>query len=71
MTTTTMQAMKQIDKDQAIQQKYRALTNPYFLPREKTMLDNVVADMQRGNVDAVLVPDRGGIEVWRRAPKSR
>ena len=34
------------------------------------MLDNVIADMERGGIDYVLVKQETGLEVWRRAPKS-
>jgi hypothetical protein len=45
---------------------YRALTTPYQLPREQEMLDGVLADMRRGNIDHVLVKECGGFSVWRR-----
>ena len=41
------------------------LTTPYNLPLEKTMLDNVIADMRRGGIRYGLVATRGGTEVWR------
>lgn len=47
---------------------YRALTSRYSLPREQWMLDGVLADMRRANVNHVLVKDRLGVAVWRRAP---
>jgi hypothetical protein len=47
---------------------YRALTSRYYLPKEQWMLDRVLADMKRANVDHVLVKDPPGVAVWRRAP---
>jgi len=52
-------------KENALKQGYRALTTGYKLPNEQWMLDNVLADMKRGGIDAVLVDDNG-IEVWRK-----
>ena len=43
----------------------RPMTNPYR-PEEQWMLDNVVADMKRGNIDHCLVEVVGGVEVWRK-----
>jgi len=48
---------------------YRALTNNYHLPREQGMLDNVLADMRRGNISHCVVMANGGVAVWRRARK--
>jgi len=45
---------------------YRALTNPYQLPGEQRMLDNVLADLRRGKIAHVLVKRPGGVTVWRR-----
>lgn len=47
---------------------YRTLTTRYYLPREQWMLDGVLADMKRANVDHVVVREPGGVSVWRRAP---
>jgi len=47
---------------------YRALTTRYVLPEEQWMLDGVLADMKRANVDHVLVREGVGVSVWRRAP---
>ncbi|TAK98813.1 MAG: hypothetical protein EPO07_11500 [Verrucomicrobia bacterium] len=44
---------------------YRALTNPYRLPEEQQMLDNVLADMRRGSISHCLVKSKGGVAVWR------
>ncbi len=41
------------------------LTTPYNLPLEKTMMDNVIADMRRGGIKYALVATKGGTEVWR------
>ena len=50
---------------------YRAVTHGYELPQEQGMLDNVLADMRRGNIDHALVRGRGGVAVWRRAKNRR
>jgi hypothetical protein len=49
---------------------YHALTVNYQLPRERWMLNNVLDDMRRGDIDHVLVPKKKGfgVAVWRRAP---
>ena len=44
---------------------FRALTTPYTL-KERRMLDAVLADMRRGNIDAVEVQYATGTEVWRK-----
>jgi hypothetical protein len=48
--------------EQATQKGYAAMTRPYNLPSEQWMLDNVMADMARGHLDAIIVDD----EVWRK-----
>ena len=53
---------------QAQAEGYRALTLPYELPKEQAMLDNVLADLRRGQVAHALVRRRAGLVVWRRAP---
>ena len=45
---------------------YQALTHRYRLPKERRMLEGVLADMRRGNVSYVLVKDRLGFSVWRK-----
>lgn len=45
---------------------YKALTSAYQLPREQPLLQNVLADMRRGNISHCVVKVRGGVEVWRR-----
>jgi hypothetical protein len=46
---------------------YQALTIPYMLPREQDMLDNVLEDMERGQIDHALVDiSKDLVEVWRR-----
>lgn len=49
---------------------YRALTNGYQMPAEKRMLENVLADMRRGNIDHVVVGGRTGLAVWRKGSNS-
>ena len=46
---------------------YRAMTNPYELPKEADMLQNVVRDMVRGKADYALVAvAEYAVEVWRK-----
>jgi hypothetical protein len=45
---------------------YRPLTGGYQMPAEKRMLENVLADMRRGNIDHVVVGGRTGVAVWRK-----
>ena len=49
--------MKQriITTKEAREAKYRAMTNPYILPKEAWMLQNVIADMVRAKADYALV----------------
>ena len=69
--------MNQMNQQEAMNEKdakaqgYRPLTNDYDLPKEQWMLNNVLADMERGNIDAVVVSGSSGVEVWRRAPMSK
>jgi hypothetical protein len=56
--------------EEAAVQGFKALTIP-ILPCEAWILDRVLEDMRRGNVEFVLVPSldrRGhaGTEVWRK-----
>ncbi len=44
---------------------YGALTTPYSL-KQRGMLDAVLADMKRGNIDAIEVRTDTGTEVWRK-----
>ena len=58
---------KYLTERTARDQKYRAMTNPYVLPAEGWMLDNVVADMERGKADYALVEIKANeVEVWRK-----
>jgi hypothetical protein len=46
---------------------YRGMTNPYVLPKEADMLQNVVLDMIRGKADYALVAVADDqVEVWRK-----
>ena len=58
--------MKTVNTRSARAAGYRALTIGYQLPAEQRLLDNVLADMQRGNIDHVLVKLPNGVAVWRR-----
>ena len=44
---------------------FRALTIGYRLPQEQQILDNVLADMRRGNIPHTLVKTYDGVAVWR------
>ena len=44
---------------------FRPLTIGYQLPREKPMLDNVLADLRRGRIKHCLVETHGSVAVWR------
>lgn len=41
------------------------MTVPYNLPNEQWMLENILADMARGKIDAVIIDN----EVWRKPAK--
>ena len=56
---------KQMTPTEATDAGYSALTTPYTL-QERWMLDAVLADMRRGNTDAVEVQYATGTEVWRK-----
>lgn len=52
---------------EAREAKYRAMTNPYVLPKEADMLQNVVLDMTRAKADYALVAvSEDSVEVWRK-----
>jgi len=56
-----------ITPKEAKEAKYRAMTNPYFLPKEAWMLQNVVDDMLRAKADYALVAvGEDQVEVWRK-----
>lgn len=55
-----------ISANEASRLGFRALTTGYKLPRQKQMIQNVLDDMKRGNIPAVLVEASDGVEVWRR-----
>ena len=54
-----------LNRDEAKAAGYRALTISYQLPQEQPMLDNVLADLQRGNINHCLVESESGLAVWR------
>ncbi len=65
-----------ITKKEAAGLSYKPLTKPYKIfsmekevsrAHEKIMLNNVIADMEAGNIDYVLVAVPEGIEVHRSA----
>jgi len=52
---------------EAREAKYRAMTNPYILPAEAWMLQNVISDMVRAKADYALVAvGEDQVEVWRK-----
>ena len=56
-----------ITTKEAREGKYRAMTNPYVLPKEAWMLQNVIADMVRAKADYALVAvGEDQVEVWRK-----
>jgi len=60
-----MRKLIMIDAATAEGAGYRALTIGYQLPREKPMLDNVLADLRRGRIKHCLVETHGSVAVWR------
>jgi len=58
--------MKTITKEQAKAEGYRPLTTAYTLPQEEWMLNNIVADLRRGNINFALVAE-DDVRVWNRA----
>ena len=59
-----------ITEEEAVALYMGGLTTPYSLPNEQSMLDSVIKDMKRGNIDYRLVKvttktGLGKIEVWR------
>jgi hypothetical protein len=50
----------------AIAQGFVPMTNPYFVPHEDWMLQNVINDMLRGSIKFTLVQvGTASVEVWR------
>jgi len=60
-----MKKLKLLDTATARAAGFRPLTIGYQLPQERPMLDNVVADMRRGNINHCLVQSNSGVSVWR------
>lgn len=59
--------MNTIPRREAIEKGMICLTTPY-LKRQQWMLENVIADMERGNINYAIVDSpMGGKEVWRAA----
>ena len=52
-------------REQAIKLGYAAMTRPYNLPSEQWMLENILADMKRGKIEAIVIDN----EVWRKPAK--
>jgi hypothetical protein len=61
MTTNTL------NKRAAKAAGYLPVTSRFCLPDEQPLLDGVLGDMRRGKIGHVLVKDRLGVSVWRRA----
>jgi hypothetical protein len=62
--------MKTLTKIDAEGAGYRAVTVGFHLPKEEGMLNTVLADMRRGNIDHVVVTVPTGVAVWRRGVAS-
>ena len=60
-----MKNLKLLDTVAAKAAGFRPLTIGYQLPQERPMLDNVLADMRRGNINHCLVQSNGAVSVWR------
>ena len=45
---------------------YSPLTVTYYLPGERTMLDNIMRDLDKGAIDYCLVGVRSACQVWRK-----
>jgi len=60
-----MKNLKLLTKKTAEAAGLRPLTIGYLLPQERPMLDNILADMRRGNINHCLVRTKGGAAVWR------
>ena len=60
-----MKNLKLLDTAAAKAAGFRPLTIGYQLPQERSMLDNVLADMRRGNINHCLVESNGSVSVWR------
>jgi len=60
-----MKHLKLLDTAAAKSAGFRPLTIGYQLPQERSMLDNVLADMRRGNINHCLVQSNGSVSVWR------
>jgi hypothetical protein len=62
-----------ITSEQATARGMRPLTTVYHLPDERWMLNGVLRDMWRGQIDCALVevtgPRSKGVEVWRKPSK--
>jgi hypothetical protein len=60
-----MKHLKLLDTAAAKAAGFRPLTIGYQLPQERSMLDNVLADMRRGNINHCLVESNDSVSVWR------
>lgn len=59
--------IEKYDVKEADERGYRPFAGDYSLPNEQWMVDNVVKDMEQGNVDICFV-GKGykKIEIWRK-----
>lgn len=58
--------MKTISKADAIALKMHSLTSPYSKSERKLgMMDRVIEDMERGNINYAVVRRPSGFEIWR------
>ena len=53
-----------IEAEEALKLGYKPLTTPYYLPRERNMLDRTQRDLR--GVDYILVGTQKAPEIWRR-----
>ena len=55
-----------IDPQGATELGYKALTTPFYLPREREMLDRTMQDLDAGKVAYALVGHATAPEIWRK-----
>lgn len=61
-----MQKPDTLDETEAKALGFAPITTPYVLPGEEWMMQNTLADMARGGIAACCVPNKYGVEVWRK-----
>lgn len=58
--------IKTITEPEAKTQGFLSLTYACNPVTEQYIIDNIVADLQRGNIPCVLVEHPRGVEIWRK-----